>query len=87
MAAGAARLVGQRGQIQPHRPPLGPREQLVDLSVVEPDAGTLQQGAGLLVVHGELLDPELHHPALGAQQRHRQRRPGSGGHQQLRPGG
>ena len=87
VAAGAARLVGQPGQIQPHRPPLGPPEQLVDLSVVEPDASTLQQGTGLLVVHPKVADPELQHPALGAQHRHRQRRPGPGGHQQLRPGG
>jgi hypothetical protein len=52
--------------------------------VVEPDTGTLQQGTGLLVVHREFLDSELHHPALGAQHRHRQRRPSSGGQQQLR---
>jgi hypothetical protein len=39
------------------------------------------------VVHGEFLDPEFHHPALGAQHRHRQRRSGSGGQQQLRPSG
>jgi hypothetical protein len=87
MATGAAHLVGQRGQVQPDRPAFGPCEQFVDRGVVKPHAGTLQQGAGLLVVHGEVLDPELQHPALGAQQRHRQRQRGSGGQQQLRPGG
>ena len=29
--------------------------------------------AGPLVIHGQFLDTKLHHPALGAQQRHRQR--------------
>ena len=79
--------MGQCGQIQPHRPPLGPHDQFLDLGVVEPDTSAFQQGAGLLVIHGEVLGPELHHPTLGAQHRYRQRRPGSGGHQQLRVGG
>ena len=35
--------------------------------------GPFQQGSGLLVIHGQFLDTKLHHPALGAQQRHRQR--------------
>jgi hypothetical protein len=87
MATGAARLVGQHGQIQPHRPPLGPHDQFLDLSVVEPDSSTLQQRSCLLVIYGQLLDTELHHPTLDAQHRHRQRRPVPRGHQQLRPGG
>jgi hypothetical protein len=87
MATGVASLVGQRGQIQPHRPPLGPHDQFLDRSVVEPDTGPLQQGAGLLVVHGQVLGSELHHPTLSTQHRHRQRRPGSGGHQQPGSGG
>jgi hypothetical protein len=66
--------VGQGGQVQRHRPPLGPTDQLVDGGIGQPDAGSFQQGLPLGLVHGQLGDPDLHHLALGAQQRHRQRR-------------
>ena len=81
----AAGLEGERGQIQPDRPPLGPPDQLGHLRVGQPDPGTLQQRAGLLLVHGQLVGPDLDHLALGAQQGHRQGRGAPGGQQQLRP--
>ena len=84
---GPPALQGQRGQVQPDRPPLGPPDQLVDLRVGEPDTGRLQQGPRLLPVHRQLADPDLHHLALSAQQRHRQRRRAPGGQRQLRPRG
>ena len=68
----AAGLRCQGGQVQPDRPPLGPTGQLGHLGVGQPDPGTLQQRPGLLLVHGQLVDPELHHLALGPQQGHRQ---------------
>jgi hypothetical protein len=70
----AAGLVGEGGQVQPDRPPLGPPDQLAHLRVGQPDPGRLQQGAPLCLVHGQLGHPDLHDLAAGPQQRHRQGR-------------
>ena len=74
MPCGPPACAGQRGQVQPDRPALGPSGQLVHLGVGEPDTRRVQQRPGLLPVHRQLGDPDLHHLALSAQQRHRQGR-------------
>ena len=81
----AAGLDGERGQVQPDRPPLGPTAHLRQVRVGQPDTGTFQQGTGLPLVHGQLVGPDLHHLALGPQQGHRQGWHAPGGQQQLRP--
>jgi hypothetical protein len=47
---GPPALAGRRrgGQVQPHRPALGPLQQLGDLGLAGPDAGVLEQRPGLL---------------------------------------
>ena len=81
---GAARLQGQRRQVQPDRPPLGAADQLGHLRPGRGDPGPLQQGTGLEPVHGQLAGPELQHPVLGGLQGRRQRRPEPGGQRQPR---
>ena len=86
-AACPSRLAGQRGKIQPHRPPLRQSDQHRRLGLAQLDPGPLQQGARLILVHPELLDPDRHDPAWCAHQRRRQPGGGPGGQRQLRPGG
>ena len=49
------------------------------------DVAELEQGAGLAVVHGQVLGADLHHPPLGAQAGQRQGRLAPAGDGQLRP--
>jgi hypothetical protein len=76
---------GRGGQVQPHRPALGPLQQLGHQGVAGPDAGVLQQRPGLLAVHGQLVRPDLQQQAARPGQGLGQRRPGPRGHGQLRP--
>jgi hypothetical protein len=69
---GAAGLEGQRGQVQPDRPPLGPDGQLGHLRIRKLDIGGFEQRAGLPRVHGQLLHSNLHELAMDAQQGHRE---------------
>ena len=74
----AARLVaGEREgcEMETARPSLGLLHQAVDLAVVECEASTGQQSAGLVPIHGEALGGELAqmaaHPAAGEVDRRR----------------
>jgi hypothetical protein len=78
---------GQRGKVQPDRPPLRPPDELRRLRVAKLDPSALQQSASILVVHGQLVDPDLYDLALGAQRCHWERQLASGSQGKLRPSG
>ena len=65
--------------MQRHRPTLGPPDQLGDVDLGGIDLGALQERAGLLAVHREVVGAELHDPPLGLQAREWQRRLASAG--------
>ena len=81
LASGADR---EHGEVQAHRPALGPPDELGELGAVERDAGALEQGGRLLLVHGQVTDSDLDHVAPRAQEGGLQRRRVTRGDRQLR---
>ena len=76
---------GADREVQGHRPALGPPHQFGHVDLGRVDVAELEQGAGLAVVHHQVLGTDLHHPPLGAQSGQRQGRLAPAGHGQLRP--